>query len=455
MKYYEPAEKWRILKNVCIVSIAFMIHFTAFMGAANLQSSINASAGLGTASLATIYGSLVLSNLFLPVLMIGWLGCKWTMAVSFITYMPYIAAQFGPSFGTMIPAALCVGFGGGPLWCAKCTYLTVLAAAYAKITDGKNSEALVVRFFGLFFMIFQFSQIWGNLISSIVLSSGTDSQNITIDPDALELCGANFLPGQAISTGNTNLEPPSPEKIYTIAGIYLACMVTACLIVALFVDSSDRYESNRKGSGTGLQGFQLLAITIKLLKVRWQILMVPITMLLGMSQTFIGADFTAAYVSCAWGISNIGYVMICYGACNAISAIVLGWLVKITGRMPIICSAAILHTMIAICLLTWKPNAEYKIIYFIISGAWGLVDGVWLVQINAFCGILFPGREEAAYSNFRLWEAVGSIVTYGYSTFLRTDIKLYILLLVIWIGIVGYVTTELSIKKTQTKNTKL
>lgn len=50
--------------------------------------------------------------------------------------------------------------------------------------------------------------------------------------------------------------------------------------------------------------------------------------------------------------------------------------------MPIICSAAILHTMIAICLLTWKPNAEYKIIYFIISGAWGLVDGVWLVQIN-------------------------------------------------------------------------
>lgn len=73
-----------------------------------------------------------------------------------------------------------------------------------------------------------------------VLSSGTDSQNITIDPDALELCGANFLPGQAISTGNTNLEPPSPEKIYTIAGIYLACMVTACLIVALFVDSSDR-----------------------------------------------------------------------------------------------------------------------------------------------------------------------------------------------------------------------
>lgn len=89
------------------------------------------------------------------------------MALSFIAYMPYIAAQFGPTFGSMIPAALCVGFGGGPLWCAKCTYLTVLAAAYAKVTNGKSPDALVIRFFGLFFMIFQFSQIWGNLISSL------------------------------------------------------------------------------------------------------------------------------------------------------------------------------------------------------------------------------------------------------------------------------------------------
>lgn len=65
----------------------------------------------------------------------------------------------------MIPAGLAVGFGGGPLWCAKCTYLTVLSEAYAKIT-GIGSEIVVTRFFGVFFLFYQFSQVWGNLISS-------------------------------------------------------------------------------------------------------------------------------------------------------------------------------------------------------------------------------------------------------------------------------------------------
>lgn len=40
-------EKWRILKNIGSLSLAFMVQFTAFQGTANLQSSINAKEGLG------------------------------------------------------------------------------------------------------------------------------------------------------------------------------------------------------------------------------------------------------------------------------------------------------------------------------------------------------------------------------------------------------------------------
>jgi amino acid transporter len=70
VKEYKPSEKWRIMKNIVVISLAFMVHFTAFQGAGNLQSSVNAVEGLGTASLATIYFSLILSNVFLPVVMI-------------------------------------------------------------------------------------------------------------------------------------------------------------------------------------------------------------------------------------------------------------------------------------------------------------------------------------------------------------------------------------------------
>jgi hypothetical protein len=69
-KEYKPSEKWRIMKNIVVISLAFMVHFTAFQGAGNLQSSVNADEGLGTVSLATIYFALILSNVFLPVVMI-------------------------------------------------------------------------------------------------------------------------------------------------------------------------------------------------------------------------------------------------------------------------------------------------------------------------------------------------------------------------------------------------
>lgn len=183
-------ENVRITKNVIILGVAFMMHFTAFHGTANLQSSINTDGSLGTYTLASIYGSLIISNIFLPSLIIQyvssnltaiitlfpclmyllvnrWLGCKLTIALSFIAYMPFIGAQFYPRIYTMVPAGLMVGFGGGPLWCAKCTYLTVVAEAFAALLKGETKqEVLVVRFFGLFFIFYQMAQVWGNLISS-------------------------------------------------------------------------------------------------------------------------------------------------------------------------------------------------------------------------------------------------------------------------------------------------
>ena len=60
--------------------------------------------------------------------------------------------------------------------------------------------------------------------------------------------------------------------------------------------------------------------------------------------------------------------------------------------------------------------------------------------------------EEAAYSNFRLWEATGSVVAYAYSPYLCTYIKLYILLGLLCFGMIGYSVIEFTgrIKKVVT-----
>lgn len=67
--------------------------------------------------------------------------------------------------------------------------------------------------------------------------------------------------------------------------------------------------------------------------------------------------------------------------------------------------------------------------------------------VSALSGILFPGKEEASYSNFRLWESTGSVITYAYNPYLCTDVKLYLLLGLLLIGITGYATIELLERK--------
>ncbi len=82
-----------------------------------------------------------------------------------LSYSAYIAAQFYPEYYTLIPTAIILGFGAAPMWSAKCKYLTQVGHRYAEIT-GQASEQVIVRFFGIFFLLFQSSAIWGNIISS-------------------------------------------------------------------------------------------------------------------------------------------------------------------------------------------------------------------------------------------------------------------------------------------------
>ena len=159
-------EKWRILKNISAISLAFMVQFTAFQGTANLQSSINAAEGLGTVSLSAIYAALVVSCIFVPTFLIKRLTVKWTLCFSMLMYAPYIGAQFFPRFYTLVPAGVLLGLGAAPMWASKATYLTQVGGVYAKLTD-QAIDAIVVRFFGFFFLAWQTAELWGNLISSL------------------------------------------------------------------------------------------------------------------------------------------------------------------------------------------------------------------------------------------------------------------------------------------------
>ncbi|KAK9881599.1 hypothetical protein WA026_016468 [Henosepilachna vigintioctopunctata] len=233
-------EKWRILKNVSALSCAFMIQFTAFQGTANLQSSINAKDGLGTVSLCAVYAALVVSCIFVPTFMIKRFTVKWTLCISMFTYASYIGAQFYPRFYTLVPAGILLGIGAAPMWASKATYLTQVAGVYAKLTD-QAVDGIIVRFFGFFFLAWQTAELWGNLVSSLVLSSnphGGGGSSSNDSSSTYNSCGANFCVTN--NNHNDNLERPADSEIYQIMTIYLACIVGAVLLIALLVDPLNR-----------------------------------------------------------------------------------------------------------------------------------------------------------------------------------------------------------------------
>lgn len=65
-------------------------------------------------------------------------------------------------------------------------------------------------------------------------------------------------------------------------------------------------------------------------------------------------------------------------------------------------------------------------------------------MIAAFYGVLFEKNEEAAYSNYRLWESAGFIVAFAYNTFICMTVKLSVLAAVLTAGMAGYLAVEAS-----------
>ncbi|GFO20719.1 unc-93-like protein a [Plakobranchus ocellatus] len=429
--------KGQIVKNLLIICIGFTFLFTAYNSMANLQTSLNKEEGVGAWSLSTIYVSLIVSCMFLPNFIIDRLGCKWTIPLSMIGYILYMGANMYAIKATMIPASILLGLGAAPLWSAKCTYLTQVGVWYAKIT-AKDKDAVINMFFGIFFLFFQSTQIWGNLISSLVFAP--ESDNSTSNE---KVCGADFCPDDATEGNNTDNFEQSRTKVYTVCGIYLGSAVMAAIVVSLLLDQIVLDKESGAGKKRKLSPKLLVSTFKHLFSSPIQALLIPITIFSGVEQAFLQGDFTKSYISCSLGIWNLGYVMICYGVTDAICSILFGRLVQYVGHIPFFVLAFIALGGLQITFLLWSPNKEQEILFYVFAGLWGLGDAVIQTQLNALYGNFFSNNAEAAFANYRLWESLGFAVTYAYNDYLCTHTKLYICLGCLAVSVVCYFSVEL------------
>ncbi len=191
-----------------------------------------------------------------------------------------------------------MGIGAAPLWTAKCTYLTEIAGYYS-ILSHETNEVVVNRFFGIFFSMFQFSQILGNLISSVVLKPPKDFNNsLNITLFDLELCGSNDCPISANTKDNSKpaikIVRPQLSTVYSLCFIYLLLAVASILLIVFYLNDLNDKNSKRKqinnlsvNNKSSNSQFNLLISTIKQLTHLNQILIIPLTLWLGFSLAVI------------------------------------------------------------------------------------------------------------------------------------------------------------------------
>ena len=152
-------------------------------------------------------------------------------------------------------------------------------------------------------------------------------------------------------------------------------------------------------------------------------------------------------MTCAYGVENVGVVLITYGICDAFFSSAFGHAINYVGRMPIFLLGAAINFAVMAVLFTWPPNPDQGYVFFVMAGLWGVADAVWQTQINgnmlkknvfncfwiifvfsclneALYGSLFEGKEEAGFSNYRMWESIGFMIAYMLQNNVRKTMRI-------------------------------
>ena len=139
-----------------------------------------------------------------------------------------------------------------------------ISEEYALIT-GQSKDDVMSTFFGLFFLIFQTCNVWGNLIAAKLLAKNDDSEPVSDLGSAIasallketRKCGVYHCPGVELeslqlNTTETEVEAVKPVEdvpdmgqVYILAIIFLATSIAAAVILVFFLDGLANDRLNR------------------------------------------------------------------------------------------------------------------------------------------------------------------------------------------------------------------
>ncbi|KAG8647612.1 UNC93-like protein 3 [Manihot esculenta] len=404
-------------RDIHILSSAFLLVFLAFGAAQNLETTVNTEQGLGTISLGILYLSFTFFST-VASLVVRFLGSRNAMILGTTGYWFFIAANLLPTWYTMVPASLYLGFAASIIWVGQGTYLTSSARSHA--TDYHLQEGTVIgNFNGEFWGMFASHQFVGNLISLAILRDGTEGR-----------------------TSGT-----------TLLFIAFLCIVTLGIILMFFLSKRDAKRERLEDSSVSIYHSLISlskSVVTPLLDIR-MILVIPLIAYSGLQQAFVWAEFTKDIVTPAIGVSGVGGAMAVYGAFDAICSLTAG---RLTSGLPsitwIVSAGAFLHAIVFLWILLKYSltSGILGVTYPLLMAAMlGIGDGVLNTQLSALLGILFKHDMEGAFAQLKLWQSASIAVVFFVNSYISLHAMVVIMLAALLVSIAGFLFLVFKIEK--------
>lgn len=424
------ADVRKAYRNVYGLGVSMFFLVSAFQSVQNLQSSVNVRGGLGVISLSLLYAAFVISGV-VTTSIVRVLGTKYAVVAGMVCHLLYIVSNYSGRWYTLIITSLCIGFGSGPLWAASSAYITQVAVEVAPIMQ-ENQDALISQFTGVIFLFTQISHLPGNLASSVILLHASDQKNSS----EISLECRN-------STIEANYGGIDDTYWYILISVYVLFDIFAIILLIVVVDRAPS-PKHSPSSGTKFKRYVYnpSLSTIKML-FKWRLICVGVMFFSsGLVPSFSFSIFAKEYVTDCLGLSQVGFVLMVLGLCNAVTSGVVGKIVKYIPRWVIVLIATLLNVGLIVFLLLWERTPSH-LMAFLFAVGWGSASGIWNTMSSSLVGILYHSESEPAYSAARMWQASGLTVGFVMSYFASQTVFLYVLLGTILLTVILYIVVEL------------
>ncbi|XP_069113168.1 protein unc-93 homolog A-like [Argopecten irradians] len=462
------------MNNLVFLGITVFLMATAIVSLKNLQSSLNHIDNVGLYSLASSYGSFTVFSLFTPFI-VQRFRPKRCLVIGLIPQVLYVVANLYPTFEILVTMAFLQGIGNAILWNAISTYVTYLARSYALKNDDRTVH-VASKYFGIIFFFYQFSMVVGNLISSIVLMLGRpngamDTHNITVTVFATSpinhsyshpptdilppshdispnVCGSKYCHSDNLVLPNMSV---NEETKYLLMGIFGLCVAFSVVVPMYLLSALKPYRTTRANCSVVWKQFTSV---LKCTCDRRFLMLFLAFMYSSVQNAFVTGDITKAFVTCPLGIHMVGYTMICFGVCGGFSSYLSGYIIKYTGHVWLLTTAAVLNLVLLLLMSLWQPHDNEIIFYFILVGCWGLGDGIWISQVSSLISQIFPDCLEEAFAAQRMVQGLGSALWFGLVTPLCIMSKIAIMVVLCILAIGLYILQEVLTKRRQPDDEK-